>query len=315
MKSFKHHKPTSQQMWTGRVDSTENQNQFRWHQNVKCTDDAKSSIVLAGFACDEGVKRNQGRVGAASGPAHMRKHLANLAWHFDRKIKVHDVGNIACTDGHLEEARSEYTELLAKLYSQKNFVIGLGGGHEIAQPHGLALYQAFPKAKIGIINFDAHFDLRPLNHGVAHSGSPFLELAHHCKITKRKFQYCCVGIQPASNTNFLFETAKQLRTTYVTAQEFRVNFKKSQSTIRQFIKSCDRIYLTICLDVLGVAFAPGVSAPSPLGFSPQELLSGLDVVIKSKKVIGLDVAELAPNLDCDDMTAKLAAQIIAHCTQ
>lgn len=313
MKSFKHHKPALQQIWTGRVDSSEDQKQFRWHQKVHCTTDAKSSIVLTGFACDEGVRRNMGRVGAASGPAQIRKHLASLAWHFNPKTTVTDIGNIVCTDGHLEDARSEYTELLTALYSQKNFVIGLGGGHEIAQPHGLAIYQAFPKARIGIVNFDAHYDLRPLNDGLPHSGSPFLELSEHCRASKRKFQYCCVGLQPLANTRSLFETAGKLGVSSITAQELRANSNACLTRIRRFIKSCDRIYLTICLDVLGQAYAPGVSAPSPLGLTPHELLSGIETVMKSGKVAGLDIAELAPNLDHDDMTAKLAAQIVAHC--
>jgi formiminoglutamase len=79
-----------------------------------------------------------------------------------------------------------------------------------------------------------------------------------------------------------------------------------------FMLSLDHIYLTICLDVLAECFAPGVSAPQPLGLSPWQTLPLLKYIIQSGKVVSLDIAELSPPLDQEQKTARLAALIIAE---
>lgn len=65
--------------WQGRVDSVDDQEAFRWHQIVReVAPGARPGIALAGFASDEGVRRNGGRAGAAGGPAALRRALSNL---------------------------------------------------------------------------------------------------------------------------------------------------------------------------------------------------------------------------------------------
>src|SRR5690606_39172273 len=65
--------------WSGRVDQPEDASTRRWHQWVRTPEaGAASGVALLGFACDEGVRRNHGRVGAAEGPAALRRMLSNL---------------------------------------------------------------------------------------------------------------------------------------------------------------------------------------------------------------------------------------------
>ena len=65
--------------WTGRIDPEADA--LRWHQCIQpLAADSTPGIALLGFACDEGVRRNQGRVGAAEGPVALRRALANVAW-------------------------------------------------------------------------------------------------------------------------------------------------------------------------------------------------------------------------------------------
>ena len=80
-------------VWTGRDDTpTEGPNALRWWQCVKpYMPDAAPGIVLIGFACDEGVRRNGGRVGAKDGPRHCGSALANMAWH--QRVLVYDAGD------------------------------------------------------------------------------------------------------------------------------------------------------------------------------------------------------------------------------
>ena len=134
-------------------------------------------LTLLGFASDEGVRRNQGRVGAAKGPDHIRQALVNLPWR--GQTPVWDSGNIACPGNDLEQAQQGYARQVSVLLNQGQMVAGLGGGHEIGWGSylGLMLHlQGQPTRNVGIINFDAHFDLR-LPEAGASSGTPFWQAA------------------------------------------------------------------------------------------------------------------------------------------
>jgi formiminoglutamase len=76
------------------------------------------------------------------------------------------------------------------------------------------------------------------------------------------------------------------------------------------IDSCDHIYITIDLDGFSSAYAPGVSAPSPLGFTPYFVFKMLRFLFDTKKIISCDIAELNPTLDRDNVTANLAAKLV-----
>lgn len=116
---------TDQKQWKGRIDSTTNTSSFRLHQQVKrlaindVSASDKKSAALVGFICDEGVRRNQGRVGAANGPNALREGLASLPWTFEDDQQIIDVGNIVCLNHALEDAQRELGEVVATVL-QKN---------------------------------------------------------------------------------------------------------------------------------------------------------------------------------------------------
>lgn len=80
--------------------------------------------------------------------------------------------------------------------------------------------------------------------------------------------------------------------------------------INEFISKVDYLYITICSDVFSSAYVPGVSSPQPLGIEPEIALKLLKYILKSKKVISFDIAEISPRFDHDNQSSKLAALII-----
>ena len=82
--------------------------------------------------------------------------------------------------------------------------------------------------------------------------------------------------------------------------------------LNNFMESVDKLYITIDLDGFSSAYAPGVSAASPMGFSPAIVIACLEKILSSKKVMSLDFAEMNPKYDRDNQTAKLAASLIHH---
>src|SRR6266567_2529124 len=123
--------------WSGRDDGLGAE---RFHQHVKAVPLEQlpfahgKQIAFVGFCCDEGVERNKGRKGAAEGPEHLRKNLANLSWN-SSKLKCVDIGDIYCVDKDLESAQKELGEVVSTLLRKKYTPFVLGGGHETAWGH------------------------------------------------------------------------------------------------------------------------------------------------------------------------------------
>lgn len=310
--------------WQGRVDCLTNYNAFRWHQCIESIDlnDAnllpftgKLGFVIIGFCCDKGVEKNKGRIGASNGPQSIRKALANRPCLFQQEVKLYDAGNIVTNNISLEESQELLAKAVDKILELNLFPIILGGGHETAlgNYNGIQnnLLKKQKNPKIGIINFDAHFDLRPYNIDGGGSGTMFRQIADDCKKKDINYSYFCIGIQKYSNTVELFNTASDLGVQYILAKDIVEgdNWQVLEK-IERFIKKQDHIYITICADVFTSSFAPGVSAPQPLGLDPEKVLRFLKYILRSGKTISFDIAEVSPRFDHDNITSNLASVII-----
>ncbi|RPH32877.1 MAG: formimidoylglutamase [Bacteroidales bacterium] len=322
---LKNYSTTISKLWTGRIDDPDDIDSFRMHQIVRLIDltrlssiviePSKLNICFIGFNCDEGVARNLGRKGARDGAEYIRRELANLPVTFGNDVIIFDAGDISCVDGNMEEAQV-HLKIAVKVILDKNlFPIVLGGGHELAFGHynGIIDHLAI-KAKdalsLGIINFDAHFDLRPYKNGGS-SGTMFAQIADSCVEQLRPFSYMCLGIQASSNTISLFKKADALGVRYILGKDFvEPNFESISKSIDDFIYRHDHIYFTLCSDVINASFAPGVSAIQPFGMNAEVVLAFIKQIFKSKRVVSFDVAEVSPRFDQDNRTAKLIAIII-----
>jgi formiminoglutamase len=271
----------------------------------------KGDPVILGYACDAGVSRNLGRPGAAKGPETLRKALGKMPRPQNGPIKVWDAGNIFCHSDQLEDAQQLFAEKINAILELGGFPIAIGGGHDIAFGHytGIRTYCGTAQS-IGIINFDAHLDLRKPD-PAPHSGSPFYQIAESCRTTGIPFQYACIGLREDANPNELWERADSLSVLQILRSELvSEKANPAMQKLKEFISNVDRIYLTIDLDGFSSAVAPGVSAASPMGFFPQDMLPFLLTILSHKKLISVDFAELNPEFDRDNQTAILVASLI-----
>lgn len=299
-------------LWQGRTDPEPNSK--RWHQRIQpLTEKATPGCALLGFASDAGVARNQGRIGAAKGPVAIRRALAPQAWH--RHSPAYDAGDVACKGDALERAQQQLGERVATLLDDGHFPLVLGGGHEIAfgSWQGLARHlekQDDKAPRVGIINLDAHFDLRDPQH-ICSSGTPFSQIAEQCEQRDWPFRYACLGVSRASNTQALFERARELRVLIREDREFASTTTETLlQDVERFMVRCDHLYLTIDLDVLPACEAPGVSAPAARGVSLTLLEPLIEAIHDSGKLRLADMAELNPDHDIDNRTAKVAARLV-----
>lgn len=312
---------TNAEIWNGRNDGDDLSVQ-RWHQRIIPVDllsqditipvKGHKGIALIGFACDEGVRRNGGRTGAKNGPDHFRKASCNLPVHFEEDLIFIDLGNIICDNGDMEKAQETLAQVISYTLKTGYQPMVIGGGHEVAYAHYIGISNHIEKTDtIGIINFDAHFDLREPGENGPNSGTGFHQIAENCKTADRQFNYLPIGIQKNSNTKQLFETADNLGVNYILSDQVQpLQLQKLSIKIEEFIAASNHIYLTICLDVFSSSAAPGVSATAYSGLFPDPFFfSILNQILASDKVISMDIAELNPEHDQEQRTAKLAAAL------
>lgn len=295
-------------IWQGRFDGEEPL-YHRIFQRVSLEENYENiqpnDFVLHGFAVDEGVRRNKGRIGAQDAPDLIRKNCSNFPV-VQLNFKLKDFGNITC-DGNLESAQNNLAEKVQKVLEKGGKSIVFGGGHEVMFGHYSGIKKAFPDKKIGIINIDAHFDNREIDPQIgASSGTGFWQIAQEEQIHSLH-----IGIQKNSNTLKLFDTAHQFGMKYILAEElFFENLPVIYQKIEDFIEEVDVLYLTVCMDVFNVSISPGVSALAYNGiFADPTFMHFFRLILKSEKLQALDIAEVNPLFDPQEITARLAATL------
>ena len=304
--------PPELSIWAGRTST----DRAYLHENILPLDLGAAEIkganslepALLGYATDAGVIRNSGRAGAAEGPQALRKVFGRMPVPNERAKTLWDAGNFVCPDGQLENTQEGFSKGITRLVQNGYFPLAIGGGHDIAYAHYMGLAAGMAQGtRLGILNLDAHLDLRKPE-PLPHSGSPFLQIAEHCADRGMDFKYFCLGARRDANPRELWDRARTLKAIVVERPELTAGTLPGViRTLQGFLDGLDALYLTIDLDGFASAYAPGVSAPSPMGFTPEIILPVLDILLESKKLRSVDIAELNPAYDRDSQTAILAA--------
>jgi formiminoglutamase len=309
--------------WRGRFDGDSAEHRRWWqavtpyrhgpaaslpeHLRAPTPDPRSRPAVILGFSSDTGVLRNKGRVGAAAGPGAIRAALSPLAFHLPRE--VFDAGDVTVKDGALEAGQARAGLAVSEMLDAGNLTVLLGGGHETAFASylGVANSEAVRGGKrFGVLNLDAHFDLRDAPE--PSSGTPFLQMARAEEAAERKLNYAVVGISEPNNTRALFKTAERRGVRYLLDEDCTA--EATAQFVGEFLDTVDVLYLTIDLDVLPAAVAPGVSAPAAFGVPLAVVSAVCRQVAASGKLLHLDVAELNPKFDIDQRTARVAARLV-----
>ncbi|WLI77911.1 formimidoylglutamase [Kosakonia sp. H02] len=304
--------PVAASCWQGRDDSSEAANALRLFQTITqpgvfAPEHHRGKIALLGFECDEGVKRNQGRPGAAQGPNVLRQALANMASQVGHNQLV-EMGNIRAQPEQLESAQQALHDAVLACQQSHMRTLVFGGGHETAFGHGAAILDAFPNEQVGIINLDAHLDLRHASR--ASSGTPFRQLAQQCEAQQRDFNYSCLGASRAANTQTLWDEAARRKVKVIEDLAVLNRFDTQVlPEIERIIACYDRLYLTIDLDVLPAWEMPAVSAPAAPGVPLHLLLRIVEPLCRSGKMQAVDLVEFNPLFDNAGQGAKAAARL------
>jgi len=305
-------RPARADVWSGRDDGNDPRAR-RWHQAVRpwewnSNESVQRTVVILGYAVDAGVRRNKGRAGAAEAPAALRRACSNLPCP-GAPIALADGGDIIADGDDVLGAQVELARRVANAQSRGARTLVFGGGHDVAFGHWLGLAtQDGTAPRDGVtasVNLDAHLDNRPVPPEGPNSGTSYSQMHAWCVANARSFAALALGIQRASNTAALFARAEEQG--YAWQGPASLASSRIDASLAAIARH-ERVHLTVDLDCFAAAYAPGVSAPTPLGVGP-EAAESIRRCIASCHVCGADLAELAPALDPDGRTARLAAAL------
>jgi formiminoglutamase len=272
--------------------------------------------VLVGFPQDEGIRRNLGRPGAAAAPDEIRSCLARLTpWDgvSDTDLSRNpplDAGNVKI-HGALEETQAALAEVVAGILAAGAVPVVVGGGHETAFGHYLGYVRA--GRKVGIINLDAHLDVRPCQGGLGHSGSPFRQAMEHSTQPLPGILYSCVGAQPHGVSQEHVRYMQVWGAAIVWGDFVRaVGLRVLADEIDRLARHGCQVYVTLDADVVHEAEVPAVSAPNPAGLPAVDLLRCMRLAGESPHVASVDLVEISPPFDRDHQSARWAALAIWH---
>lgn len=286
-----------------------NDSWLRWGAASK--EDAK--ICVMGVPFDNAVSLNKG---AAKGPETMRSLSVDMsdATEDDIVIKeglLYDIGDIP-VDLDWERYFNTVAEEAYQLMKTGNFCLFLGGDHSVTIP----LHQAFGKyqkeqkenAKIGIVHFDAHYDLCHEYDG--HKWSHACTEARSLENVISGEDLFFVGVRVAEKSE-LELIAKNPGITSVKAKDVH---NHGVEPVFQMLKnkfhSYDAVYLTIDIDVLDPAFAPGTGTPQPGGLTSMQLIQLFQMMLEELPIKAMDIVEVAPDLDVNHITSWAALRLI-----
>ncbi|MBY0260899.1 MAG: formimidoylglutamase, partial [Phycisphaerales bacterium] len=259
----------------------------------------KCRVALLGIPDDTGVELNHGRPGAVQGPAAFRQALirygaaspADHALDDPRPAypRLFDAGDVVPAKT-LAETHDRITAATAKLVDLGLFPIAIGGGHDCTFPFVRAVAHKF--GPLTGVYLDAHLDVRP---------EPGSGMSFHA-LTQGGFarRLICVGLDPLSNTREHLDYFHSVNGQALTPAQF--DPRRWPDDAHQF--------LSLDLDVLDMAFAPGVSAMNPCGLSPAQVGDYVEAAGRSPHVRCFDIMELSPPHDENGRTARLAAHML-----
>ena len=209
---------------------------------------------------------------------------------------IKDYGNIQHT-----VVATEMLEMVEKitneLRKEKKPLVILGGEHLLT----LGSYMSFPK-EVGYVVFDAHYDLRD-----EYANTKLSHAAYLRRIVEKRGADNIVHIGARSFVKDELEFLTKNKINSISDKEIRLGNACRQ--LKDSISTFDELYVSIDLDVVDPAFAPGVGNPEAVGITSRELYD-LVTSLENKKIVGSDVVELNPSFD-NGSTASLAAKMIS----
>jgi formiminoglutamase len=226
--------------------------------------------------------------------------------------KIIDFGDITMHPTSIEDCHQRIYQSTKEitLAQAAPLTIILGGDHSITTSTVKAVKET--KGTVGIIQLDAHHDLRNTEDGGPTNGTPFRRLIEEGHLKGKHLIQ--IGIRNYANAKAYHDFAIENGVTVYTMKDVRQRLiaELIQDALNQLENKVDTIYLSVDMDVLDQAYAPGCPAIGPGGMDPDTLAEAVQQAIQHPKVQTMDIVEIDPTLDIRDMTSRIASLLIVN---
>lgn len=225
-----------------------------------------------------------------------------------KSLIIHDAGDIDLKGLTPEESFDPIFKTFSALTTAYPLSILLGGNNAVTRPGVHALDPSL--TSVGLITFDAHFDMRDTAHGLI-NGNPVQALLDDGLAGSHIAQ---IGIAPFANAAYMHETAKQEGVTVFTMADCRRDGIENvlRSAIETIGTRCDQIYVDFDIDVIERGLAPGAPGARPGGLSTDEFFKAARSIGACNKVRAVDLTEFDPSFDVSDISALVAGRWMAE---
>ena len=280
-----------------------------------------ADIAIIGAPVDMGVVN---RPGARFGPRAIRQaayfgspnssiYHMGLDVYPAQILKIVDFGDANCPPSSLELSHEAVRAKVAEALEAGALPILLGGDHSITLPSATAVADHYGFGNVGMVHFDAHADTGASSYGdvlISH-GSPMRRLIESGAIPGKNFVQ--VGLRGYWPPRSVFEWMKEqgMRWHRMTEIETRGFDAVLEDSIREAQEGPEYVYLSVDVDVLDPAFAPGTGTPEPGGITSSELLRAVRLIASTVNVVAVDVVEVSPPYDGPGaITSEVAHRIV-----
>lgn len=280
----------------------------------------KVDVAILGAPVDMSL----GQRGAAFGPRAIRAdervlpNVPAVLQNPDTRIKpfevlnVVDYGDAAVDPFSIENSVGPIRELVREVAAAGTIPFVLGGDHSILWPNAAAVADVHGAGNVGVIHLDTHVDCgnQTMGHLVTH-GTPIRRLIEDEHIPARNFVQIGLHSFVVPDDELLAWMRKRGMRSHHMAEINRIGFEAVlEKAIAEALDGPKHLYISLDIDVLDPAFAPGTGTPEPGGLTPRELLPAIRRLCHETPVVGFEVVEVAPHLDPGYTTAMYARRAI-----
>ncbi len=275
-----------------------------------------ADVGIVGIPFDTGVMI---RRGCRFGPSGVREALMfstsyepGLDIDLSEGFALTDFGDVDVMHTDIVETHRRVENVLTAIHRLGVVPAVIGGDHSLAYPCIKALNNV-TTGPVGIITIDGHLDVRHSHHGEISSGTPFRRLQEEIRDKPiRARNIVEIGINGWHNSLYYMEYTRKQGMRVIPARE--VHKRGIEAVVEEALRiatdGVEALYLTVDIDGLDFAHAPGTCAPNPGGLTSYQALEAVFQIGKHPLLRGFDVVEVAPPLDVQGLTSQMGAALL-----
>ena len=277
-----------------------------------------AGVVILGAPLDWGTSY---RPGARFAPAAVRDadylepdgHRPHLDTGIDplQVLGVVDIGDVTMAPGYIEDGIDRIRSVVTAVAATGAVPLVIGGDHTITFPNAGGVADVYGHGEIALIHFDAHADTGASHYGMLYGhGTPMRRLIESGAIPGHRFvQIGLRGYWPDPET-VAWMRDQGMRSFFMSEIVERGLAAVVDDAVRHAAAGARGVFISVDIDVVDPAAAPGTGTPEPGGLTARDLLDTVRRLGRELEVVGADVVEVAPAYDPSHITALLANRVI-----